>query len=389
MQRLLILTALVFAGPALAETTLDVTLPGGAGICSYTTGAVTTGTTAGHLQATATAMSAACGSGGTSSNLPVEFGPASQLSPSATTLPGTSGSVSYAFQPLHATSCTGSFTGGNGSSTASFSGGSNLCTGTACNSLVSNTANFTNNSTTNDANYSVTVTCTGDGSPATTTATVVVPHTAAPPQGNCKTIASSTQGITNFTQLSGNQNVFYFGSGPGTGNLSVDVGSFASSWHGEWPGSIGIQPVFSVPRNKYLSQVFVVPTPYYSAPNAPADLYGQIKIGASQRTALIAMTISTSCGDFSNPALGGGSTVVPGCYRNNGRAADLIQWNKTGSCKLQDGHTYYLNIINADISNVTPTGGSAASVDTSGCAGGTTCTDPFQLKGNFGEFVPQ
>ena len=228
MERLLILTALLFAGSATADTTIDVTVPGGSGLCSYTTGAVTTGSMAGHLQATATSMSGpGCGSGGTGSNLPVEFGPASQLAPSSTTLPGTSGPVGYTFQPLHATACTGAFAGGNGNSTASFSGGSTLCSGASCNNLVSKTANFTNNSSTNDANYSVSVTCTGDGLQATTTATVVVPHTA-PPQGSCKTIASSTQGVTNFTQLAGNQNVFYFGSGPGTGNLTVDVGRFAS-----------------------------------------------------------------------------------------------------------------------------------------------------------------
>lgn len=229
--------------------------------------------------------------------------------------------------------------------------------------------------------YSVTLTVTDslNGQQSSKTQSVTVSTTA-----TCPTIASSTSGIASFTRLTGNQNVFYFGSGAGTGNQSVDVTSFASAWQGSWPGSMGIQPVFTMPTNTYMAQQFVVPNPYFA--NAPAGLFGQYQVGTSRYQAPISMTISTKCGDFSNPATYPTSSVVAGCWANKQTSSAGLQWSKSYGCTLTDGQTYFLNIINADISAVTPTGGTAASSKTGTC--GSSCDDPFYYTGNFNTYHP-
>ena len=64
------------------------------------------------------------------------------------------------------------------------------------------------------------------------------------------------------------------------------------------------------------------------------------------------MSISKSCGDFSDPSVyPSTSTVVPGCYKNKASAAATV-WRKIGSCALP-GRQYY-RFINADVSNGNP-----------------------------------
>src|SRR5450755_2625253 len=159
MRHLFVSTALLLCASASAQTTINVTLPGTQGSCTYTTGPVLSNSIPGQLQATATSFAGAgCGGGAGG----VSFGPASPLTPSAITLPGTSGTVNFSFQPVNATQCTGSITGATG---GAFNGSTTLCSGAACNSLVSAPATFTNSSTTANAVYNVAVTCTGAGSP--------------------------------------------------------------------------------------------------------------------------------------------------------------------------------------------------------------------------------
>ncbi len=374
--------ALLSTVPLLAFGQSSVLIHTGNGDCTYTTSsAIKSNATPGQLETTGTLTSGNCGS---QSNLPVEFGPASQLAPSATTLPGTSGSVQYTFQPLHATQCTALFTGGNGSSTASFTGGNPLCSGTACNNLVTATANFNNGSTTDDANYSVNVTCTGLGAQAVGTATVVIPHTVQ--AGSCPTIASSTPTIAaNFTRLTPIQQVNYFGSG----YHNVDPTQFGSVYFVPWPGTYNAIADFSLPVNKYLSMQFTVPSGYMA--NAPSNLYGNIVPAESGYSAPVSITVSTSCGDFSDPSsYPSTSTVVTGCYSNKGGINTGIQWRKTGSCVLQDNQTYFLNVVLGDVGAVTPGGGgSAASTRNINKCSLSNCSVPVENgQGNWSTYVP-
>jgi hypothetical protein len=76
------------------------------------------------------------------------------------------------------------------------------------------------------------------------------------------------------------------------------------------------------------------------------------------------------------------------CWKNNKVSDEGIVWHPdgttgTGLCKLQEGKTYYLNFINANVQNVQALGlGSASSTKTSHCFSGT-CSDPIS-NGPFG-----
>lgn len=236
--------------------------------------------------------------------------------------------------------------------------------------------------TTTGSPFTVTLTVTDTATNQVLTATSQITVSAA---ATCATIASSTAGITNFTQLTGNQTVTYFGKGIGTGPQTIDVTSYASFWFGTWPGQAGRSGWLTVPTNKYMSQQFTVPAGYFAG--AASNLYGRYNVGASSNDTTISMTISKQCGDFSNPATyPATSTVLPGCWINNAAASGgFIQWSKaviSGSCNPADGQTYYVNYINADIGNVTPTGGTAASTKNSAC-GPTSCKMSLFVTGNY------
>jgi hypothetical protein len=188
------------------------------------------------------------------------------------------------------------------------------------------------------------------------------------------TIASSGGGIASFSRLTGNVNMSYY-----TYSHTADITSYDSIF-GEspsaltWPGKSGITALVVLPTSNYVSAAFTVPAGYMAG--APANRYGQYRLNASQYTkAPVSMTISTSCGDFSNPATHPTSTVVPGCYKNKaGADSQILDWESPAlgtTCALQDGTTYYMNFINADITNVTPGGGTAT---TTKAAAGSTCT---------------
>jgi hypothetical protein len=235
--------------------------------------------------------------------------------------------------------------------------------------------------TTTGSPFTVTLTVTDTSTNQTITATNTVTVAAA---SSCTTIASSTPGIANFTQLTGNQNVYYFGSGTGTGPQSVDVTSFASFWWAAWPGQNGRTGYVAVPTNKYMSQQFAVPVGYFAG--VGSTTYGRYAVGTSSNSTSISMSISTKCGDFSNPATyPATSSVVPGCWINAAQPGGFVQWVKTatsGACTLTEGKTYYLNFINADVGQVTPTGGTAASSKNSNC-GPSTCNMSLISSGNF------
>ncbi len=377
-------SGLLLASAAYAQTTIDLTTS--TGQCTYSTpGAVTVNSADGHLRASQSGTLTGTGCPTGSSNPPVNFGPASPLN-LTTSMPlasNTSGeSATFTFQPVNATQCTGSISPSVGTAfSTTFCG-----TATACNAPQSVTATFPANvSTTTNATYTVSVSCTGLGSasPVVAPSLQTVPQVTVLPTGtsgggSCPTIASSTPGITNFTQLTGTQSVYYYGALGGY--KSVDATSFAAVYQSVWPGNYGLIAQPNLPNNKYMSMAFTVPANYMTAPNAPNPLYGEYTVGETGVSAPITMTISTSCGDFSNPATNPTSTVGPNCYRSLANADGILFWSKNTSstCILSNNTTYYFNIINADTTSVTAGGGgTASSSKNSKCSAGT-CTDPIQ-----------
>ena len=202
----------------------------------------------------------------------------------------------------------------------------------------------------------------------------------AAPVGGCASapMIAGTGAITSWTRLTGNVSTDYGGNGV----HAVDVTQFANVWHYwssspdpvPWPGGYGVIATIPVPTNRYVSAELTIPPTYFSSPNKPANLYGEYEIGETNFSARLSMTISTHCGDFGqlNP-----STVVPGCTVNAIAADNALIWRDQSSCVLTDGQTYYLNIINADISALA-SGGTATTTTTgiAKCAGGS-CTDPI------------
>ncbi|MDR3389258.1 MAG: hypothetical protein P4L92_19620 [Rudaea sp.] len=178
----------------------------------------------------------------------------------------------------------------------------------------------------------------------------------------------------------------------GQGNKSVDVTNFSSIYSSAWPGNFGVIATFTLPTNRYVSAAFSVPANYMTASNVPNPMYGLYQIGETSAVAPTSMSISTKCGDFSNPATNANSSVVPGCWLNNGAADYFVRWSNTGSCTLANNQAYFLNIITANISNVLPltgnnAGGTATSSATARCS--SACTVPIQNgPGTWQGYVP-
>jgi hypothetical protein len=358
-----------FAG---AQTTIDITVPGGQ-ICSYSTGTVAASPTPGHLTATATSFTGT-GCGSTSNgNAPVTFGPASPLSPATGQLGNTGGSQSFTFQALNASQCSGTITPSAGTNfTSTF-----CSTAVGCQGSQTVTASFPANSTGNDIKYTVGVSCTGPGS-TTAVASPVSPQvtvSAGSVTGciNAPTIPGPNS--TTWTQLTTPVTANYFS----LGNKTVNPTQFSSIFTSPgispdlvWPSSYDAVPVIPLSTSKYIAAAFTSTSPYLT--NSASNTYGNIDINSSSFTAAISMTISTACGDFGQISP---TTIVPGCTKNKAIAGNIaLEWTKSGSCKLQDGKPYYLNIISADISQL-PTGGVATSTANSTCTN-SSCTVPLQ-----------
>jgi PKD repeat protein len=226
--------------------------------------------------------------------------------------------------------------------------------------------------------YTVSLTVTDSVSSAQNTKTQQVTVTAS--SGNCLTNASATAGISNYTRWTGIQNVYYFGP-----TYPVDVTSFNSVYgigtaqQATWPGNTSLTADFDLPTNKYISLQFTVPAGFMET-----VVSGGYGLNASGFSAPISMTISDGsapCGDFSDPVTNPTSKVISGCWKNLMGSSGTLAWQGTGGtkCLLQDNHTYFLNMINADISNANPAGtASLTSSKTTSC--GTSCGDPVRNK---------
>jgi hypothetical protein len=395
MQRILASLVLLAALGAAHAQTIKITTANGT--CTYPTGTVSSDpATPGQLLATVpsgqTPSGTGCGStGGTSA--PVSFGPASPLTlTTAMPLSNSGGVANFTFQPLNASQCNASVTPSTG---VTFT--SSVCNGN-CTGAQSFNATFPANANpTTENTYAVSVSCTGPGSstgvqspPTPVTAQVHVSPTSVV-TSTCPVITSTTTGIASFSQWSGTQKV-YTDSGVSNNALkTADVGSF-SALYGTWPGPLGNILYLLLPTNKYLTMQFTVPNNFMTASNKPNPLYGAYESGETGNKANYSITISTTCGDFSNPVTypAPASTVVPGCWKNKLATKGLLQWNSTGSsCVLQNNKSYYLNFINADISLVQPGGGTAASTKTVNCAGGVCELPIYNGPGTWGGYTPQ
>jgi PKD repeat protein len=229
--------------------------------------------------------------------------------------------------------------------------------------------------------YSVTLTATdgASGTQSTKTKSVIVFAAA----GSCLTYGSATTGIGNYTRWTGSQEGFYFGAGTHV----VDVTRFDSVFgigtaaQSTWPGNTGLTADFQVPTNKYISLRFTVPDGFMETVNN-----GGYGLNTSGYTAPVSITISRGdapCGDFSNPASAPASNVVPGCWKNSINSQGQLAWTSGGTCVLQNDTAYFLNIINADISNADPAGtAELTSTQTQRCTS-TTCGDPIRNKSVF------
>jgi hypothetical protein len=374
-------TTLAMSSFALAQTTLDIGVPPNAGtnICSYVTGAVTSGSTPGHLQATASSYS---GNGCTTSNgsgdTSVSFGPASPIAPATTTLSSNTGTVSFTLQPLNAVSCSGTITNANG---GSFVSGATFCTSLAtCSTLLSSSATFTNTGTTSAA-YHVNASCQGaTGAPIVSTAIVNVP----PPGGgggggSCFAIPDGT-GKT-VTRLTGTPYVYFYGNGARNGDIKTDVTSYDAVWLTPFPGAIpaGQLVRFDLNKANYISLAFTIPVGYGTNHSGFTEWF---QLGSSDVAANVSMSVSTACGDFSEPTNPGSTVVAEKCWKNNGRGTSGIVWQEapdSTKCVLQEGKPYYLNLINADVSKVGANGtGSVTTFYPGYNCSGDSCTLPIQ-----------
>lgn len=368
MQRLIIAALLLLSGSWATAQTVKITTPSGP--CTYTTGAVKSDPAVpGQLIATTTAAGSGTGcapAGGAA----VTFGPANPLSPSTATLGNAGGSQSLQFQPANAVTCTASVSGG---STPTFAGG--VTSLQTCNSLAS-CANaqviaptFAANATQSDIANTVSVTCKdANNNSAVSSSTVTVAHTII--SGTCATIPSGSSGIASFTQLSGSVTANYFSGG----NRVVDITSFGAVY-GTWPGGVESQTAaITLPTNKYVSLAFTVPSGYLAG---HASVMGQYSLNQSAYSAPVSMTISTKCGDFSNPATDPNSSVVPGCYGNLGTtsSAFVIAWHQAGLCQLADGQNYFFNYINADITNAKSDNSGSITSSANGRCNASGCVD--------------
>jgi hypothetical protein len=210
-------------------------------------------------------------------------------------------------------------------------------------------------------------------------------------------MGASGSSVSSWTRMTGMHQLDYFGDG----YHDVDVTQFAEIFHYwssntnpvPWPGGYGILPSIGVPIAQYLSAEFTVPKPYFTASNVPAMLYGNYGIGESCASVAVSMTISTHCGDFGQLQP---TTIVPGCMKNKIGPDDALVWHSSGTCVLEDGVTYYLNVINADISALGSGGGATSTASSkcnlNGCANPeqpNTCSVPIQDgPGTWSNYVP-
>jgi hypothetical protein len=156
--------------------------------------------------------------------------------------------------------------------------------------------------------------------------------------------------VTSWTRQTGTITVNYYGDG----NYNVDITNFDQVWDpivptSPWPGRYGQLADIPLTINKYVSAELTVPVGYFETQTQP--LYGNYSVGESNASARVSMTISEHCGDFGQLAP---TTIVPTCIKNGIAPDGALRWTggagATG-CVLEEGKTYYLNIIDADISS--------------------------------------
>jgi hypothetical protein len=168
------------------------------------------------------------------------------------------------------------------------------------------------------------------------------------------------------------------------GITAADITSFASIFEypglgpSPWPGTYNLYSGIYLPLGKYVSAQFRVPVS-----TDFSTLQGQYSIDTAHFSAPVSMTISTLCGDFGQMSA---STIIANCSVNSANAGQFLAWQGAASpqaCVLTPGFVYYLNVINADISQL-PSTGIAVSTANSAC-NAAGCLDPIvNGPGNWG-----
>jgi len=193
----------------------------------------------------------------------------------------------------------------------------------------------------------------------------------------CPTIRGQGE-ITVWTQMSGSVMVNH----REYGNAVVDITAFASIFDypglglGPWPGAYNLYTGMTLPLNKYVSAAFTVPSSIDMT-----SLRGEYSIEAAHFSAPVSMSISTMCGDF-----GQFDAVIANCLLNSASAGQSLSWQGAAdaqACVLQPGVTYYLNLINADISQLASTG-IAVSTANAACTAAGCFVPLINGPGNWG-----
>jgi hypothetical protein len=115
-----------------------------------------------------------------------------------------------------------------------------------------------------------------------------------------------------------------------------------------FPGTANINQRIMMQTDQYVALKFTVPS------NLPSQTWGQFRFEETQPGTLrMSYTISKTCGDFSATAV---APLTAKCIVDNGPVNSALAWGywpgSTQLCQLTPGESYYLNIIQAPLSNL-------------------------------------
>jgi hypothetical protein len=351
----LLFTIAVASGPANAQTTLRLTwTPSGGSpkVCEYTTDAngVTMDPTSGALLATGSFSGTDCPTATPVSD-PQIINPIDATDIPASTTTGAAHTITWT---ASADSCSyaGSITPGAISNWP--------LTGNVCSSAASCATGLSVPVTIpgTAGTYKFQLSCNKVGSSVTATSSQTVTVTTGGGGGdtcvNNAGITRQTFGQVRYNNLDSRdidltlyENVF--GHNPGGTNRL-------------FPGTANINQRIMIQRNQYVALKFTVPAAL------PLQTWGQYRFEETQPGTLrMSYTISKTCGDFSATPT---APLTSACIMNNGPVNSSLAWGywpgQAQLCQLVPGETYYFNIIQAPLSNLT----------NSGCSG--TCGNTIQ-----------
>jgi len=339
----LLLTIGAAAGSANAQTTLRLTwTPSGGGaakVCEYVTDANGVSMDGnGALVATGTFSGTDCPTGTTPVSDPVITNGITTADIPAATNTGATHTISWA---ASADSC--SYAGSNlPAAIANWPTSGAVCSDAAS---CAQTHNVPVTLPGTAGTYRFQLSCTKIGSSVTATSAQNVVVTVGGGGGdNCVAnsgISRLTFGTVMYNDLSSRETDLTLFENVFGHNIGGDLRPF--------PGTSNLNQRIMIPRNQYVSLKFTVPS------NLPNQTFGQFRFEETQpQTSRMSFTISKTCGDLSATPT---APLTSQCVINNGPANSAMAWGyyigATTLCQLVPGETYYLNIIQAPLANLT------------------------------------